>query len=281
MPPARQMAGAAFAGAQFLGDREPHAGRDLLGAMEIFVRGVFERAAVERDQSLVAAGVGPLVDGHGEVAFAEQGAAVGRVVGDRRRDARLVETRAGAHLAGRGEVHHQHAHRAVALRLQDEAALDLERRAEHDGEHHRLAQELGDRRRIGVLLQDLVHHRPEPHHAAAQIELGHFERHHGVVGGGGRRRAGGDFDIRCVHAPYLARERRNARAEQARAYASACRHQASRPFWACRRFSASSNTTDCGPSITSSVTSWPRWAGRQCMNSASGLALLISRALTW
>ena len=32
-----------------------------------------------------------------------------------------------------------------------------------------------------------------------------------------------------------------------------------------RRFSASSNTTDCGPSITSSVTSLPRSAGRQCM----------------
>ena len=38
------------------------------------------------------------------------------------------------------------------------------------------------------------------------------------------------------------------------------------PFWACSRFSASSNTTDCGPSITSSVTSSPRCAGRQCMN---------------
>src|SRR6478672_1183337 len=58
------------------------------------------------------------------------------------------------------------------------------------------------------------------------------------------------------------------------------RHQARIPFWACRRFSASSNTTDCGPSITSSVTSSPRWAGRQCMNSASGFASDISLALT-
>ena len=33
----------------------------------------------------------------------------------------------------------------------------------------------------------------------------------------------------------------------------------------CMRFSASSNTTDCGPSMTSSVTSRPRSAGRQCM----------------
>ena len=33
----------------------------------------------------------------------------------------------------------------------------------------------------------------------------------------------------------------------------------------CIRFSASSKTTDCGPSMTSSVTSRPRSAGRQCM----------------
>jgi len=33
----------------------------------------------------------------------------------------------------------------------------------------------------------------------------------------------------------------------------------------CMRFSASSKTTDCGPSMTSSVTSRPRSAGRQCM----------------
>ena len=32
-----------------------------------------------------------------------------------------------------------------------------------------------------------------------------------------------------------------------------------------RRFSASWYTTECGPSITSSVTSLPRSAGRQCM----------------
>ena len=44
--------------------------------------------------------------------------------------------------------------------------------------------------------------------------------------------------------------------------------------------SASSNTADCGPSITSSVTSSPRWAGRQCMNSASRAAAPISLAFT-
>src|ERR1700720_1574234 len=59
-----------------------------------------------------------------------------------------------------------------------------------------------------------------------------------------------------------------------RAYSAAgvaCpKHHAKMPFWACTRFSASSNTIDCGPSITSSVTSSPRCAGRQCMNTALG-----------
>jgi hypothetical protein len=47
-----------------------------------------------------------------------------------------------------------------------------------------------------------------------------------------------------------------------------------------KRFSASSKTTDCGPSMTSPVTSSSRCAGRQCMKIASGLARDISRALT-
>ena len=59
--------------------------------------------------------------------MAEQRSAVGLAGGDRFLDAGAVETRAGAHLVGRGVVDDQHAHRAVGLRLQDEAAFDLER----------------------------------------------------------------------------------------------------------------------------------------------------------
>ena len=59
------------------------------------------------------------------------------------------------------------------------------------------------------------------------------------------------------------------------------RHQRRIAFCACSRFSASSKTTDCGPSITASVTSSLRCAGRQCMNSASGLACAISASFTW
>jgi hypothetical protein len=51
-------------------------------------------------------------------------------------------------------------------------------------------------------------------------------------------------------------------------------------FCTCILFSASSQTTDCGPSITSASTSSPRCAGRQCMNRASGLAAAIISAST-
>ena len=73
-------------------------------------------------------------------------------------------------LLGRGEIDHEHAHRPVALRLQDETAFEFERRAKHDREHDRLAEQLGDRQRVIVVAQDGIDRRPEPHDAAAQIE---------------------------------------------------------------------------------------------------------------
>ena len=51
-------------------------------------------------------------------------------------------------------------------------------------------------------------------------------------------------------------------------------------FCTCRRFSAWSNTIERGESITSSVTSLPRCAGKQCRKTASGAALSHQRAFT-
>jgi len=65
-----------LAAAPFLADREPHPGRDLLRAQEIFVRRILEVAAVERHQALIAAHVRPLIDGHREMALAEQRAGI-------------------------------------------------------------------------------------------------------------------------------------------------------------------------------------------------------------
>ena len=51
-------------------------------------------------------------------------------------------------------------------------------------------------------------------------------------------------------------------------------------FCAWSRFSAWSKTTDCGLSMTSSVISRPRWAGRQCITRASSLACFIRAEFT-
>ena len=77
-----------------------------------------------------------------------------------------------------------------------------------------------------------------------------------------------------------AAHRPRARNNDAGAVAHAPRHQRMTAFCACRRFSASSKITECGPSMTELVASSSRCAGRQCMKSASGLASAISASLT-
>src|SRR5581483_635728 len=57
-------------------------------------------------------------------------------------------------------------------------------------------------------------------------------------------------------------------------------NQRSRPRKACIRLWAWRHTTLCGPSTTSAATSSPRWAGRQCRNTAPGAARDMSRAST-
>ena len=196
-PPA--VAGAVGARPQLLGHRQAHAGRDLLRAQEIFMRGVLEVLAFERDDALVAGGVGPLVDGHGEMAAAEQRAGIGRARRDGGGDARGVEAGAGAHLAGRGVVDDQHPHRPVALGLQDEAALEFQGRAEQHREHDGLAQELGDGRRITMTRQDGVDGRAEAHDPPAQVERLDLKRQDGVVLGGLRRRTRRDVGSGIGH----------------------------------------------------------------------------------
>ncbi len=171
-------------------------------------------------------------------------------------DPLLVESRQRAEIRRRVEIDEQHGDRPVALGLQLEAAFELQRRAEQRRERHRLRDEPRNRLRIGVALEQIVDRRPKPHQPAARAERLDRERQHDVVDDLGRGRT------------------------LARAHGSTPRHQASTPFCACRRFSASSHTADCGPSMTSSVTSSPRWAGRQCMKIASEAAPRIRPALT-
>ena len=190
---------AVFAAAKFLGDGEPHAGRNLLGAQKIFVRGRSRSCPSSANKSLVAAHIRTLIDGHGEMAAAEQLSRLVLAGGDGGSDALGVKARASAHFAGRGEIDHQHADRAVALGLQNEPAFEFERGAEHDSQHDRLAQELGDRQRIVVAAQDGVDCRPKPDDAAAQIERTDFERQDRVVDAGLRRRPNRNGQIGIVH----------------------------------------------------------------------------------
>ena len=92
-------------------------------------------------------------------------------------------------------------------------------------ERHDLAHQGVDRRRVPGLANQLIDHRTEPEqtstNAAAFDEKGLDK----VVGGG----VGLLCCLFCAHD----------------------RHHMRMPFCACKRFSASSQTTDCGPSMTS------------------------------
>src|SRR5581483_6714351 len=54
----------------------------------------------------------------------------------------------------------------------------------------------------------------------------------------------------------------------------------SRAFWTCSPFSPSDHTTDVVPSVTSDVTSLPRFAGRQCIKIAPFFASFMVSELT-
>ena len=101
---------------------------------------------------------------------AQQRSRIGRSRRDRIGDPRCVEACAGPHPSGRGVVDHQHPHRTVALRLQDEAALEFQGGAQEDREHYRLAHQLCHGDRIAVARQDGIDGRPEAGEPAAQIE---------------------------------------------------------------------------------------------------------------
>ena len=248
-PPMTALAG------HVLGDRQTDQGRDLFGLDEVLMGRRLQPLALERHDALVARHLGALVDRQGQMALAQQ---FGRAQPPRRIEPRRVEAREGSEPVGRGEIHHQHVDDAVGLGLQLETALDLECRPQERRQGGGFADQARHGIRIAVLRQDMVDRRPEPDDPAADVER--------------RDREGQDQVV-------VAKVGDRA-FETARSHARAPRHQARMPFWACRRFSASSKTTDCGPSITSSVTSSPRCAGRQCMNRAFGSASAINRALT-
>ena len=145
---------------------------------------------------------------------------------------------------GRRVVGDDHPQRPVAARLQRQHAVELQRRAEQRRQRQRLAD-----------------------HAA--------KRHPDNACAASTRSA---RSVRCTIRPRTFMPSIwKLRTKSRRCHDIA---QTSTAFCACRRFSASSNTTDCGPSSTASVTSSPRCAGRQCMKIASLAAAAINRSST-
>ena len=165
------------------------------------------------------------------------------------------------------------------------------------------APQLGQAERVGVLVQlvgvalQIAEHVPQRRRRAAVVPRGR-------PGGGllepldagvapAEQRADRPPDeregrrlvreaLREIDRPVPVREPRHSSNDR---FARGHRRQSSksitrRAFSVCSRFSACSKTTDAGPSITASVTSSPRCAGRQCRKQASGLACAMSRSLT-
>ena len=203
--------------------------------------------AIEIDDPLVTLRVLALIDSEGEVSGAEQaGHRVNRAGPSLQPRERLgIELSIAAHGTFGCHIGDHEPDRPIALGLQGEHALVFKRARQQHGERDGFAQHLGNRFGIVVATDDFIHGAAEPGKPAAQ--------------GGGVYLEGAD-EIVAVQAHV--------------------RHQNSTPFCACSRFSASSQTTDCGPSITSPVTSSPRFAGRQCMKIAPLAACAISASST-
>ena len=225
---------------------------DLLGLAEIVVHRVDEAGSDNLDEALVAFGIRPLVDREGKMSGADQARRRGPG-GDHRGQALAIVLRIAAHRAIGGDiVRDQQLDRPVGARLQRQDAVELEHRGDRRGENDEFAEPRRDGVGIVVPAEDGIDRRAQPHQPAAQPVRLDLEGLNEVVA------ATGPGDPVRTHS----------------------RHQARMPFCACRRFSASSNTTERGPSMTPSVTSSPRWAGRQCMKIASGPAAAIRRSST-
>ena len=165
---------------ELLRHREAHLRRDLLGLPEILVRGFLETLALQGHDALIAAAVGALVDGHGEIAGPQQLAGSRRGLPERLEPV-LVEPGGGAQAIRRVEVDDDHVDDAVGLGLQLEAPLELEGRAEHHGQRGRLADDARDPIGIAVAGDDGVDGGPETHDAPAHVERLDRERQDDVV----------------------------------------------------------------------------------------------------
>ena len=124
---------------ELLGDRKAHARRDLLGLPKILVRRLLETLPLERDDALISALLGSLIDRHGEIAGADQLSGPG-VIRQHGIQAILIEACGGAKTVGRVKIHNDHFDRAIGLGLELETSLEFERRTQQHRQRRGLAQ---------------------------------------------------------------------------------------------------------------------------------------------
>jgi hypothetical protein len=262
--------------------RKPDKARDLLGLAEVAFRRLAERSAFQRHDALIAFAGRRLIEGDRQIPFSEQGEQ--RRIYRRLRQPLGVVPHIAAHLAAAIVAHQQVDDAALGLRLQGQLAVAvLKGRSEQRRQRQRLCQQPADHRRVVMVDEDRIEHRPQPHDPAARVTRRDRETEYRIDRTRNAQRTANTFAVAAaitVNARQIACPAWPAvPAGSHLCWGSADGWQAARPgehghpitpkhhsntaFCACRRFSASSQMADCGPSITVSTTSSPRCAGRQ------------------
>src|SRR4051794_38010596 len=179
--------------------------------------------------------------------------------------------------AGRGAQHH-----LVARRVRGDEQLPRQPRQPAPG-GERLAH--GPGRAVAALGRHRVDQRPRREPDLDRVELDEVTRQGGLrdrepspgeelreLGLGAHLVAAQQLGDLLLPGPLGGRDRR--------AHVWCSISQTSSAFWAWSRFSASSQTTLRGPSMTSAAISLPRYAGRQCITIASSAACASRSAST-
>ena len=160
-----------------------HQRRNLFGLVEIALRRLGQRFAVQRDDPLIALASRRQIEGDRQIPLPEQRRQ--RRFVRRLRQPIGIELHIAAQFAAAIVAHQQADDALLCLRLQRQLpGRILQRSTDQRGQRQRLREQPFDRRRIGVCGQDLIQHRAKPHDAPARMTLGDGEAERAVEIGG-------------------------------------------------------------------------------------------------
>ena len=148
----------------------------LLRLPEIGIGRFGQGLAFERHDALIALGIHASVDGHGEMALAEQPAIGGKLGQALGREAGIA-AQASRHLI----IGDEQIDRPVGRSLQNELALELEGGAEERGERDGLAEQFRHGLRIVMPREDGIDRGPELDQAADHVGLLRLKRQDEIV----------------------------------------------------------------------------------------------------